>query len=147
MASQLHHLLAKGVEWGSLVDDDDNEQKPQIHPEPEPTVTVTGESEFQLPKTRNVRRKQLQYRRAAERRLNTRIFVFSDVFDWTESPFRFEGIVSTMNEMEHMFDRFKWCHAISMEEKLIWNKHGRTRSLHEPDAAYMERFNKAVIVG
>lgn len=141
MASPLNCLLAKGVEWGSLSDDDDDDKQPQpvqIHPDPE------LEADFEAPKTRNSRRKEMQHKRE-ERRRQTKIFVFSDIWIWDETPFQFQGIAKSVNEMENMFKKFKWAHAYSASEKLIWNKNKHERTLHEPDAAYMERFNKAVV--
>ena len=125
--SLLHPYTLKGVEWGSLSSDEDEE------------VTTASEAkqddEFKKPASRSTRRKQKQ----------REIYVFSDLWDWTETPFQLQAIVSSQREMEQMVKRFKWAHGYCPASGVVWNFNRGKRSIHATTREYLERVASCVV--
>ena len=132
--SMLEHCLAKGVEWGSLSDDEEEQQEQQQEEE---------DDGFSRPKTRNARKKKKDSVVVAA----DKIYLFSDIWTWTETPFQLQAILSSEAEMERTVKKLKlkWAHAYSPAQQMIWNFHKGKRTLHLPTPEYLARFDSHIV--
>jgi hypothetical protein len=142
--SLLAPYALKGIEWGSIEDSDDDDADAVVAEQKQVSADVEVEvDEFARPKTRNTRRKGTKERRQTQKK--TKLYVFSDVWTWTETPFQLQAIVYSEVEMERLLTRFKWSHAYSPDQQMIWNYSKGKRSLHLPTPAYLARVDNLVV--
>ena len=134
--SLLQPYALKGVEWGSLSSDEEGEEETKVIAAASSAPAL--QEGFEVPRTRSARRKQ-------RKRERLDIYIFSDLWNWTETPFQFQGIAHSHEEMERLVRRFKWAHGYCPEKSVVWNFNKGRRSTHAPTREYLDRVANHIV--